>query len=86
VRIYGDRKCLGTVDKDKGVYVWKTYKEVKALAEKLGSNITKLKLFTRMNEFENIDMSLIGIFSKNREEWLELEYSNFLYHKTLVPL
>lgn len=31
-------------------------------------------------------MNLIGVFAKNRTEWLELEYANFLYRKTMVPL
>ena len=30
-------------------------------------------------------MDMIGIFAKNREEWLLLEYSNFLYNFTAVP-
>jgi long-chain acyl-CoA synthetase len=30
-------------------------------------------------------MNLVGIFAKNREEWLLLEYANFLYNKTMVP-
>lgn len=31
-------------------------------------------------------MNLIGIFAKNREEWLLTEYGNFLYNYTMVPL
>jgi long-chain acyl-CoA synthetase len=33
-----------------------------------------------------INMDMIGVFSKNREEWLLLEYADFLYNFTLVPL
>jgi long-chain acyl-CoA synthetase len=31
-------------------------------------------------------MNMIGIFAKNREEWLLQEYADFLYNLTLVPL
>lgn len=31
-------------------------------------------------------MNLIGIFAKNRLEWLLTEYGNFLYNYTMVPL
>ena len=31
-------------------------------------------------------MDMLGVFSKNREEWLLLEYSDFLFNFTLVPL
>jgi long-chain acyl-CoA synthetase len=31
-------------------------------------------------------MDMLGIFSKNREEWLMVEYADFLYNFTSVPL
>lgn len=31
-------------------------------------------------------MKMIGVFSKNREEWMLLEYANFLYGNTMIPL
>lgn len=31
-------------------------------------------------------MNAVGIFSKNREEWLITEYGNFLYNFTLCPI
>lgn len=49
-----------------------------------------LKLNTEVNEYNDgkrdFKMNLIGIFSKNREEWLLVEYANLLYNHTLVPL
>lgn len=30
-------------------------------------------------------MNLVGVFAKNREEWLMLDYANFLYNNTMVP-
>jgi len=29
---------------------------------------------------------MVGIFAKNREEWMLLEYANFLYGNTMIPL
>jgi long-chain acyl-CoA synthetase len=31
-------------------------------------------------------MDMLGVFSKNREEWLMVEYADFLYNFTCVPL
>lgn len=31
-------------------------------------------------------MKMVGVFSKNREEWMLLEYANFLYGNTMIPL
>ena len=28
----------------------------------------------------------MGVFSKNREEWMLLEYANILFGNTMVPL
>ncbi|KAL4446543.1 hypothetical protein ABPG74_005481 [Tetrahymena malaccensis] len=85
-RLYSHKSFLGTIDASHKHYNWKNFKEIKQLAEYLGSNVNQKKLFTHVNDFENINMDLIGVFSKNREEWLVLEYSNFLYRKTMVPL
>lgn len=45
----------------------------------------ELNLITHVNEWNNLAMNLVGVFSKNREEWLLLEYANFLYNNTMVP-
>lgn len=49
-----------------------------------------LGLAADVNEYNDgkrdFKMSLIGIFSKNREEWLLVEFANLLYNQTLVPL
>jgi len=29
---------------------------------------------------------MVGVFAKNREEWMLLEYANFLYNNTMIPL
>ena len=31
-------------------------------------------------------LKMVAAFSKNREEWLLLEYANILYNYTMIPL
>lgn len=79
------RKLLGSRESIKSNYFWKTYGDCKDFAEALGSGMIKLNLATHVNEWNNLSMNLVGIFAKNREEWLVLEYANFLYNNTMVP-
>lgn len=51
VKLYSDKNFLGTADKEKAQYVWKSFKDIKVLAERLGSNINRLGLFTHVDEF-----------------------------------
>lgn len=86
VRKYPHKKLLGWRESEKGNYFWKTYSDCKTDAEQLGSGIINLVLRTHVNEYNNIAMNLVGVFAKNREEWLILEYANYLYNNTMVPL
>ncbi|EGR26991.1 hypothetical protein IMG5_203310 [Ichthyophthirius multifiliis] len=83
VKKYKNCPLLGRIEQDK--VQWRSYQECKKLAEIIGTHIEQKSLFTVSEEHEGIKMELVGIFSKNREEWLLLEYSNFLYNKTMVP-
>lgn len=80
------KKLLGWRETETGPFFWKTYGDCLSDAEHLGSGLIALNLPTHVNEYQNLDMNLIGIFSKNREEWLQLEYANYLYNLTMVPL
>lgn len=42
-------------------------------------------MFTNAHDYKDFNLNLIGVFTKNRPEWLMLEYTNFLYKFTLVP-
>lgn len=86
VKQYKYKKLLGWREVENGPYFWKTYEDCLHEAEKIGSGLLALNLTTHVNEFDNLDMHLIGIFAKNREEWLLLEYANYLYNFTMVPL
>jgi long-chain acyl-CoA synthetase len=37
------------------------------------------------NEYKNYCLSPIGIFSKNREEWVISDFAGVLYNKVLIP-
>lgn len=52
----------------------------------LGSGIIELKLTEEINEYANYKLSLIGVFSKNRYEWMVVDIANCMYRNTLVPI
>jgi long-subunit acyl-CoA synthetase (AMP-forming) len=33
-----------------------------------------------------LTLKFVGVFAKNREEWLLLDYANILYGNTMIPL
>jgi long-chain acyl-CoA synthetase len=43
-------------------------------------------LIPNVHDYEQWKLKLVGVFSKNREEWVLLEYANFLYGNTMIPL
>lgn len=45
-----------------------------------------LELAKTTTEWENIQMTMVGVFSKNREEWVTLDICNCMYGFTMVPL
>ncbi|CDJ36174.1 LOW QUALITY PROTEIN: long-chain fatty acid CoA ligase, putative [Eimeria mitis] len=86
--------CLGTrvvtPDGRKGDYVWKTYREVERLALEAGSGLLNGD-FVPLRRFEepdgkSISMRCIGIFARNREEWVITEHASNAYGVTVVPL
>ena len=57
---------------------------------KLGSGMEHLGLVPLINEYNDgkrsYKLKMVAVFSKNREEWLLLEYANILYNNTMIPL
>ena len=60
-----------------------TYREIYGLAENLGSYLVENKMYF---EEPKDGMKLIGIFAKNRVEWLIADIACILYGLTIVPL
>lgn len=52
----------------------------------LGSGIINLNLIPKPEIFEDQPLKMIGVFSKNREEWLILDIANTFYGNTMIPL
>jgi long-chain acyl-CoA synthetase len=52
----------------------------------LGSGIVNLNLIPTPEIYEGQELRMIGIFSRNREEWLLLDIANTLYGNTMIPL
>ena len=40
--------------------------------------------YNSKKEFRNYDIKLVGVMSKNREEWIVLDNANFLYNIAMV--
>lgn len=88
VRLFPDRPCLGTrvwetVGKGKkaaegwGRYLWKSYKQVAGRVDYLGSGLCKLGLQPG---------DKLGIWSRNREEWIVAEQSANAYGLITVAI
>jgi long-chain acyl-CoA synthetase len=37
-------------------------------------------------EYKEFDLKIIGVMTKNREEWIVLEIANVLYGNTMAPM
>jgi long-chain acyl-CoA synthetase len=56
------------------------------MARAIGSAIINENYAPLVNEYLDYKVQLIGIYAKNREEWLILDVANMLYGFTMVPL
>lgn len=90
VKNYSDKPFLGTRvtldDGTRGPYEFKTYGEVLKLCQKVGSGIISLDLAPIVDTHSDTNLRLVGIYSKNREEWVELDLACTLYAITSVPI
>ena len=86
VQRHGSRPFLGTrvqkQDGSLGDYSWKTYGEVDEIARKLGNGLVSLGL----NERDEDNNAFVGIYSKNREEWIYMDLACIGQSITSVPL
>ena len=86
VNTYGSSNVSGyrrvLEDGKLGEYVWKTYSEVREITRKVGFGLEKLNLHLRETE----GRSFVGIYSKNREEWLLADLAMVSQGITSVPM
>lgn len=85
---YPDKPFLGHrpigPDGTAGPYVWKTFKEVGAQAEAIGSGLTFLGLCPPTGDKELLGRGVLGFYSKNRPEWVVAEQGCF--SQAIIPV
>ncbi|EER06432.1 Long-chain-fatty-acid--CoA ligase, putative [Perkinsus marinus ATCC 50983] len=84
---YADQPCHGTRprldDGSVGPYEWQTYKEVYDRILNFGRGLEHLNLLSKSGDGS---MRVIGIYMKNRSEWIIAEQGAFTRRATTVPL
>lgn len=83
--MYKNNPCYANKGAD-GNYAYITYGEVYERARNLGSGILNMQLAPALRQYENYELRCIGVFSKNRMEWMILDLANALYKAVMVPI
>ncbi|VDD80365.1 unnamed protein product [Mesocestoides corti] len=78
--VSGDRPFLGTHSTPSAPYVWRSFKEVYASVKKFGSGLRTFQTISSR------PFCCIGVYGKNRPEWLITQYACFSYKLVTVPL
>ncbi len=68
-----------------GPYKWRSYEETWNLSMDVARGIEKLGLAAQ-EQYQGADLRLIGIYSKNREEWAITDFACWMMSVTNVPL
>lgn len=66
--------------------MYKTYKQVQEISDALNRAIHDLNLSPVIEEVPGLKLRFIGIFSKNRTEWLEVDAMTILNGYCVVPM
>ena len=87
---HGSKPALGTRVKNPdgtlGEYKFKTYDEVREICYKFGAGIQFLKLAPKINEWKDMNLSFMGVYSKNREEYTICDITSSLFGHVIVPI
>ena len=82
-----DRPYLGTRvklnEKEFGEYEWLSFGEVETLAQKVARGIKRLELSVE-TEGDGRTLHFVGIWAKNRYEWLVTHLANMYYSMTSI--
>lgn len=82
---FAHRSFLGSRSSD-GFYTFRTYEECFDVVNCLGDAIMKLNLSTKtIDEFHDLELDVIGIFAKNREEWVFTDLACMINGITTIP-
>lgn len=69
-----------------GDYVWSTYEQIGKRADNFGSGLANLNLCPPTNDVELKGRGMIGLYSKNRLEWIVAEQGAFTQAIVSVPM
>ena len=90
VKKYPNNRMLGTRkkinDKEFGDYEFKTYKEIHSEVIDFATGVSLLGLCPEMKSNANIQFKFMGIYSRNREEWMITDIASHMNSISLVTL
>jgi long-subunit acyl-CoA synthetase (AMP-forming) len=66
-----------------GEYEWQTYSQIQKIVQNLGRGMTKLGL-ANVSEGDDKKWKFVGIWSKNRWEWLATHIANMYFNHTSI--
>jgi long-chain acyl-CoA synthetase len=88
VKAHGNRPFLGTrkeISKDKyGDYEWKTYNQINEEVQNFARAIYTLDLCPSVVSTENEKFRFMGMYARNREEWIVADLASHLSGATVV--
>ena len=67
-------------------YSWYSAKKIYGSAEKLGSGMRNLGLIEKINEWNNMDMEFVGMYSINTVRLLTADISCGIYNYCIIPI
>ena len=70
-------------DKEFGDYKWQSFGQVEEICQNLARGMSKLGLVTE-TEGEGKKWKFVGLWSKNRYEWLATHIANMYYNYTTI--
>mmetsp|Transcript_1900 Transcript_1900/g.4273 ORF Transcript_1900/g.4273 Transcript_1900/m.4273 type:complete len:683 (+) Transcript_1900:70-2118(+) len=90
VRAHASSPCMGYrpigPDGVAGDYIWSTYGEIGQRVDNLGAGLVKLGLCPPTNDPELLGRGILGLYSKNRMEWVIAEQAAFTQAYVTVPM
>ncbi|KAL4434742.1 hypothetical protein ABPG74_017162 [Tetrahymena malaccensis] len=81
-----NKEFLGTLNQKTNQYEYITYDTVMTQAKSIASALQNLSLLKEVKDYKNYELKLVGIYAKNRAEWIVSDIANALYGYTMVPL
>ena len=82
---YANLNFIGTKQTD-GEYTWQTYQEIMDLARAFGSSLISKNLVPTTKEYKNMELKFLGVYSKNRAEYVITDIAAVLFGITSVPI